>query len=101
MKNETGTKIMTYRGFDIKKSKWVEGEGISIPKSFWYLCYTATCGTLYKYCYFKYLDMQLYTEEDLLKIFINSLDRFINELDKHNLVYYTYRIEHSTIDYEE
>ena len=64
---------MKYRGFEITKDKYIEER----HPQYNYLCFNAICNKKYLYMGFRDIDMIIATEEQLLRIFISRLDRFI------------------------
>ena len=64
---------MNYRGFEITKDKYIEER----HPQYNYLCFNAICNEKYLYMVFRDIDMRIATEEQLLRIFISRLDRFI------------------------
>ena len=64
---------MNYRGFEITKDKYIEER----HPQYNYLCFNATCNKKHIYVVFRDIDMRIATEEQLLRIFIRRLDRFI------------------------
>ena len=64
---------MNYRGFEIIKDKYIEER----HPQYNYLCFNAICNEKYLYMVFRDIDMRIATEEQLLRIFISRLDRFI------------------------
>ena len=64
---------MNYRGFEITKDKYIEER----HPQYNYLCFNATCNKKHIYMVFRDIDMRIATEEQLLRIFIRRLDRFI------------------------
>ena len=64
---------MKYRGFEITKDKYIEER----HPQYNYLCFNAICNKKYLYMVFRDIDMRIATEEQLLRIFISRLDRFI------------------------
>lgn len=64
---------MKYKGFEITKKKYIEER----HPQYNYLSFTAIYNKKYLYIVFRDIDMRIATEEQLLRIFINKLDRFI------------------------
>lgn len=64
---------MNYRGFEIIKDKYIEER----HPQYNYLCFNAICNEKHLYMVFRDIDMRIATEEQLLRIFISRLDRFI------------------------
>lgn len=64
---------MDYRGFEITKEKYIEER----HPQYNYLSFTAICNEKYFYIVFRDFDMRITTEEQLLRIFIRRLDKFI------------------------
>lgn len=64
---------MNYKGFEIIKNKYIE------KRHPWYnyLSFIAIHNEKYLYVVFRDIDMRVNTEEELLKIFISRLDKFI------------------------